>query len=377
MTNSSSLAFNKPTVGVAGGGLLGRLCAWKLAKAGYSVTVFDAAGFDQPVGACWTAAGMISPLSELVHSPREVYDMGLESLALWPQWLSELETSVGQTMHFRHAGSLVVAHPQDQSELNQFYRDLQHKLANEAAEGRPGLDDVVDQLNHVGIRNLEPALSHFDHALYLKPEGDLNNRRILHGLLADMKKHNVHLVENTKVRCEPKLIITEDNEKHSFDWVLDTRGLGAKSQLDGLRGVRGEVLNVESHEVKLNRPVRLMHPRYKLYVAPKPNNHFVIGATEIESSDMSPMSVQSSLELSSALYTINPAFAEARIIEQSVNCRPAMMDNLPTVVNEPGLIRANGLYRHGYLLSPVVVNQVLANIDPVLVNPPETEFVES
>ncbi|GAA3924877.1 FAD-dependent oxidoreductase [Litoribacillus peritrichatus] len=377
MAHDSAASAKKHTIGIAGGGLLGRLCAWHLSRAGYPVTVFDAAGFEQPKGACWTAAGMISPLSELVHSPRVVYDMGLQSLAIWPKWLSELEKSLGQTMHFRHAGSLVVAHPQDQTELNQFYSDLRHKLVNEEAEGRPGLDDLVDPLNHVGIRTLEPALSHFDHALYLKPEGDLNNRRILHGLLADMKKHGVQLVENTKVRCEPNSIITEDDEKYAFDLVLDTRGLGAKPQIEGLRGVRGEVLNVESHEVKLNRPVRLMHPRYKLYVAPKPNNHFVIGATEIESSDMSPMSVQSSLELSSALYTINPAFAEARIIEQSVNCRPAMMDNLPRVIAEKGLIRANGLYRHGYLLSPVVVHQVLMMIDPGLLSDQDRKFVES
>ncbi|MFC3152836.1 FAD-dependent oxidoreductase [Litoribrevibacter euphylliae] len=355
-------------IGIAGGGLLGRLCAWRLALAGYQVTVFDAATFEQPTGACWTAAGMISPLSELVHSPREVYDKGLESLAIWPRWLKELEATQHKTMHFRHAGSLVVAHPQDQAELEQFYLDLKHKLADEEANGRPGLDELVDPLNHVGIRTLEPALSHFDHALFLKPEGDLNNRRILHGLLDDLKRLEVTLVPNTKVRCEPKVIIDEDGAQHRFDLVLDTRGLGAKPQLQELRGVRGEVLNVECHEITLNRPIRLMHPRYKLYVTPKPNNHFVIGATEIESSDMSPMSVQSSLELSSALYTIHPAFAEARIVEQPVNCRPAMLDNLPVVNAESGLIQANGLYRHGYLLSPVVVNQVLAEIDPALVD---------
>lgn len=360
----------KLNIGIAGGGLLGRLCAWRLALAGHDISLFDAAGFEQPAGACWTAAGMISPLSELVHSPREVYDMGLESLAIWPYWLKQLEATQKKTMHFRHAGSLVVAHPQDQSELNQFYLDLKHKLAEEQANGRLGLEDLVDPLNHVGIRTLEPALSHFDHALYLKPEGDLNNRRILHGLLDDLKRLGVSLVSNTKVHCEPKKIIDEQGQATQFDLVLDTRGLGAKPQLDGLRGVRGEVLNVESHDVTLNRPVRLMHPRYKLYVAPKPNNHFVIGATEIESSDMSPMSVQSSLELSSALYTINPAFAEARIIEQSVNCRPAMMDNLPVVNAEEGLIQANGLYRHGYLLSPVIVNQVLEKIDPNLLDNP-------
>ena len=64
-----------------------------------------------------------------------------------------------------------------------------------------------------------------------------------------------------------------------------------------------------------------MHPRYKLYIVPKPHGRFIIGATELESEDRSPMSLQSLLELGSALYTLNPAFAEARILELDANLR--------------------------------------------------------
>ena len=50
-----------------------------------------------------------------------------------------------------------------------------------------------------------------------------------------------------------------------------------------LRPVRGEVIRVYAPEVEFSLPVRLMHPRYKLYIAPKINHEYVIGATEIES----------------------------------------------------------------------------------------------
>ena len=138
--------------------------------------------------------------------------------------------------------------------------------------------------------------------------------------------------------------------------------MGAKKQWNGLRGVRGETLHVETTEIQLQRPVRLMHPRYQLYIVPKPNHRFIIGATQIESEDRSPMSLQSSLELSSALYTLAPAFSEARIIEMDTNLRPAFADNLPKIQQEPGLIRANGLFRHGYLLAPAVVESIMARI---------------
>jgi len=132
-----------------------------------------------------------------------------------------------------------------------------------------------------------------------------------------------------------------------------------------LRGVRGEVMWVETKEVTFNHAIRFCHPRYKLYVVPKPGNRFIIGATEIESEDRSPISLQSTLELSSALYSIHPAFAEARVIETDVNLRPAYIDNLPKIHTENNIISINGLYRHGYLLAPVLVQQVVDQIQQV------------
>ena len=68
--------------------------------------------------------------------------------------------------------------------------------------------------------------------------------------------------------------------------------------------------------------------------------------------------MRSGLELLSAIYSIHPAFGEGRIIESRVNLRPGFMDNLPKIKSQAGLIRANGLYRHGYLASPKLAQQV-------------------
>jgi glycine oxidase len=149
----------------------------------------------------------------------------------------------------------------------------------------------------------------------------------------------------------------------AFDWAFDTRGLGAKTDVADLRGVRGEVFWLDAPDVKLTRPVRLMHPRYRIYIVPRSSaetpHRYVIGATEIESEDMSPMSVRSSLELLSAAYSLHPGFGEARIVNSLTNCRPALDDNLPSIRHEPRITRINGLYRHGYLLTPAVVEQAL------------------
>jgi glycine oxidase len=138
-------------------------------------------------------------------------------------------------------------------------------------------------------------------------------------------------------------------------FVIDCRGLGAKRDWRGLRGIRGEVARVHAPGIGLSRPVRLLHPRYPLYIAPKQDDLYVIGATEIEGEDMSPISVRSSLELLSAAFSIHPGFGEARILELSTQCRPTLPDHRPLVrLAGERTIRVNGLYRHGYMLAPEV-----------------------
>jgi glycine oxidase len=343
-------------IAIAGAGLLGRLLAWQLLQSGCKVSLFEAGSFTLTTpqtdrAAAFTAAGMIAPLSEAVVSDEGVYRMGQYALRRWPQWLTKLPSGL-KPLFFQH-GSLAVAHPQDMSELNQFERELQFVIPN---------CKTYRHVNQQQIQELEPDLNpHFTQGLFLAEEGHLDNRELLAAIGDEIIALGASLREFTPVDVHANKILTESAEEN-FDLVIDCRGFGAKKQRPTLRGVRGETLYVETKEIRLQRPVRLMHPRYQLYIVPKPNHRFIIGATQIESEDRSPMTLQSSLELSSALYTLSPAFAEARIIEMDTNLRPAYMDNLPHVDVHDGLITANGLFRHGYLLAPAVVENILAHI---------------
>ncbi|WP_339615390.1 glycine oxidase ThiO [uncultured Gilvimarinus sp.] len=343
-------------VAIAGAGLLGRLTAWRLSRAGIHVDVYEAGSLDAPTAAATSAAGMLSPLSEAVVSDYQIYRMGLHSLTLWPQWLSELGPQA--LTHFHCNGSLVVAHPQDDCELVQFEADLTRLI------GRNNI--AMQSLNASQIQTVEPDLNpQFKRALLLENEAHLDNRQLLQTLLEYLRHSDkVTLTDNTPVAVAPHTITQLNRQqKTAYDWVIDCRGFGAKTQQPSLRGVRGETLHVYTSEVNLQRPVRLMHPRYQLYIVPKPNQRYIIGATQIESEDTSPISLQSSLELSSALYTLAPAFAESRIVESDSNLRPAYIDNLPKITRDDGLICANGLYRHGYLLAPVMVELLLTTFN--------------
>ena len=88
----------------------------------------------------------------------------------------------------------------------------------------------------------------------------------------------------------------------------------------------------------------------------------VVGATCVESDDRSPVSVRGALELLTSAYSVLPALAEARILEFNAQVRPALPDNLPALHFDQGrnVLYINGLYRHGFLLTPTVVEEVLA-----------------
>lgn len=346
-------------IGIAGAGLLGRLMAWQLLRAGHQVTLFDRDSVAAEACAARVAAAMLAPYSEAVACEREVFDWGMQALTIWPEWLQQLKQDGGGDTYIQLRGSLVVAHGQDISNLNHFNQLLRSKLGSEG--------EAVSYLDQRGLQALEPCLAErFQQATFLSAEGCLDNWALLDNLALAIAALGGECYHQCHVETVAPAALTVNGKTHRFDWVIDTRGMGAKTDFADLRGVRGEVLWVKAPEVALSRPVRLMHPRYQLYIAPKPNDMFVIGATEIESESMAPITVRSSLELQSALYSVDTGFGEANIIRAYANCRPAFINNLPRVEIAEGLMRINGLYRHGYLLSPAVVSAALQALQGTL-----------
>jgi glycine oxidase len=77
--------------------------------------------------------------------------------------------------------------------------------------------------------------------------------------------------------------------------------------------------------------LRLLHPRYPVYIVPRAEGRLVVGATSIESDDHSTVSVRGAIELLTSGYSVLPALAEARILEFSTQVRPALPDNVPAL----------------------------------------------
>jgi glycine oxidase len=337
-------------IAIAGAGLVGRLCAFHLSRAGHSCVVFDRSASAQPAlgeprAAAWTSAGMLSPIAEMESGGAEVRDLGRRSLALWKVLAPQVERN-HQSLGLHLNDSLMVCHAQDTGAADRVLRLLQDE---------PG---QVEPLAAQDIRPLAPGLKGTLHAWRLLGEGHLHPQSALKALYA--ASLGVDWRWGSVVDQITPGSLRINGSIQDFDWVIDARGTGAAPDL-AVRGVRGEVIVLQAPGFELSRPVRLLHPRWRVYIVPWPGDRIVVGATEIESEDLSPISVQSTMELLSAAFSIFPGLAEARILSTDVNLRPAMPDNLPVIQTAPGLTRINGLFRHGWLLAPAVIEDALSD----------------
>ena len=336
-------------IAIVGAGLIGRLTALQLTGLNHHVTLFDKESAQGQTSAAYTAAGLLTPYGESLGTEKLVVDMGVSALRKWPVLLSKLDHHVD----FSFTGSICVSHQQDIGDYRRFHQHIKQYYPQ----------SQLSTLNKAQLSTLEPELvDKFNGGIFVPNEGVINNHQLLAALTHQLSNHAlVTWHENVEVaEVKSHQVTITSGQSHAFDLVIDSRGTG--SPISGLRAVRGEVIYLHAPAVNIARPIRLMHPRYKLYIAPKHGQHYAIGATEIESSDYRPITVQSSLELLSAIYSVHKGFAEAHITQQFANCRPAFNDNLPRVVSQKGLIQINGLYRHGFLLAPEVVDIAVSEI---------------
>ncbi len=376
-------------IAIVGAGLMGRLLALSLLRQKQSesvtITLFDKDNKLAHNSAAYAAAGLLTPLGESLHCEPNIVSMGFESLRLWPEMLDSLE----EYTIFQQTGAIMVSHEQDRGDYQRFVRHLKSNYP----------EHTLQTLNREELLELEPELGRsFNQGLYLPEEGQIGNRRLLVALRHQLEKESRQTSSGNQLNwlseCQVIAIESESNnvsdlstvvyqhngKKHSqrFDLVIDCRGTGASnkhstsacSPLSDLRSVRGELFQLFAPDVHISRPVRLMHPRYQLYIAPKGKGFYVVGATEIESDDDSPMTVRSAMELLSAAYSVHPGFAEANIRQHISQCRPAFSDNQPKISvvsndDQSRLIQVNGLFRHGFLIAPVVLKQVLALVTAI------------
>ena len=315
--------LHRMRISVLGAGIAGLTAAYAFVRAGCAVTLHERG---EPGGGCsFYAGGMIAPWCEAESSEPAIVALGLEALAYW----RDIVPAAAQN------GSLLVAPARDLPELARFGR---------RTSGFATLDGAA-------LAALEPDLAgRFSRALFFAEEAHLDPRAAVAELLR-------RLHASPLFALRPGSMATDDPDA---DWVIDCRGLAARDRLPDLRGVKGEMLVLHTRDISFSRPVQLLHPRNPVYLVPRGDGRFMVGATMIENEERGRVRARAMLDLIGAAYTIHPAFGEAEVVEIGCDLRPAFPDNMPALRRDGRRLFINGLFRHGFLVAPALAARACA-----------------
>ena len=298
---------------ILGSGVMGLAIAATLLDRGVTPRVIDPAGKPGAQACSWRAGGMLAPWCEAESAEPVVLRLGVDAADWWQAHGAEVI----------RRGTLVLAPSRDRAELDRFAR----------------MTEAHRPVDADAIAALEPELQgRFARGLFFESEAHLNPRAALMALRDRLTAAGVAI----------------ETEGEPTGLIVDARGFAARDALPDLRGVRGEMLVIRCPEVQLTRSIRLLHPRIPLYLVPRGDGVYMIGATMLETGGKYRVTARSAVEMLSAAYALHPGFAEAEILELGSDARPAFPDNLPRLRRRGNTLFANGLYRHGYLLAPAV-----------------------
>jgi len=335
-------------VAIAGGGLIGGAIALELAQAGLQVGVFDRA--EPGREASWASAGILSPAPE---NPGVIpmVPLGKASLALYPEFVANVEEIAGQGVGFRPKGTIEALFSADA------VRDLSTVIAL-----HHGLGLKAEPLRPEDARELEPALSPEVVAAALRPdEASVENRLLTQAVLAAAQRrgaeifagHSVQGIWRVGGRCAGLRLL---DKNVAAEWTVVAAG-AFSSQIEGaesyapVRPAKGQILELRADGLKKERVLW----SDKVYLVPRDDGRIVAGATVEYVGFEKGVTAGGVATILAAAIELAPGLAEARIDETWSGLRPDSPDHLPILgpTDVDGLLMATGHFRSGVLLAPI------------------------
>jgi glycine oxidase len=348
-------------VAVVGGGVIGLSVAWRAARAGLRIRVFD----PEPCrGASWAAAGMLAPVTE--HTPGEeaLLELGRASLDRWTTFTAELEADAGAEVGLRDEGTLVVG-----------FDDDDRRALGEVAGVHRRLGLQSEWVTRRQCRELEPMLTpRVTGGLLARGDRSVDNRALLGALRRAAERLGVAFDRRAVRRVARGADRARGVELAGgghFDAGAVVVAAGAWSgHLEGLlpgvglpvRPVKGEILRLRGRadEPVARATIRARVQGWGAYLVPRRSGELVVGATMQEAGFDVGVRAGAVFELLRAATTVVPAVGELELVEAVARSRPATPDNGPVIGPTPveGLHLATGHHRNGILLAPLTADAI-------------------
>jgi glycine oxidase len=340
---------------VIGAGVIGLSVAWRAAREGLRVHVFDKG--EPGAGTTHVAAGMLAPVSEAEAGEPELLELMRRSAAMYPAFVAALQDESGVDPGYRRCGTLAIA--RDRDELEALARE--HRL-------RESLQLRTKKLLPSAARELEPALAPaIRGALDVPDDHAVDPRSLVAALIAANSRAGVEIRKGVVVRaCEQRHGRVEgvqlgDGSSVRAGSVVVAAGPWSREVAGApVHPVKGQTLRLRdpSGGGLLHRVIRMASG----YIVPRGDGRYVLGATVEERGFDTTATAGAVYELLRDAIEIIPGVSEMIVEELAVGLRPATRDGRPLIgpAGVPGLHWATGHYRHGVLLAPVTAEIAVA-----------------
>jgi len=327
---------------VVGGGVIGLSTAWRAARTGRKVTLYD----PEPVrgGASWLAGGMLAPVTEAWPGEEDVLRLGEASLRRWPGFARDLAQE-GVDPGLAGHGTLVVAFDSADAGHLDILAGYLHSIGR-AAERLTGRE----------TKRLEPGVGSVRSGLHVPGDLAVDNRKLLNALYAACVKHGVRF-EQERVEELPD---AEAVVLAAGAWT----GRLHPQLADAVRPLKGEILRLKPRRGCLPPPahtVRAVVEGRPIYLVPRGDQELVLGATQYEAGFDQAVTARGVRELLEGAERVFPAITEYELVETAAGLRAASRDVLPYIgVLDDGVFAATGHHRNGLLMAPVTADAVVA-----------------
>ncbi|MGH7986507.1 MAG: glycine oxidase ThiO [Candidatus Binataceae bacterium] len=344
---------------VIGGGIIGNSVAWRLAREGIAVTVFERGRLGRE--ASWAAAGMIAPQAE-AQEPGVFFDLCLHARTVFENTVERLIAESGVDPEYDHAGILYVA-------LNAAERaHLEDRARWQRKAGA-----TVEELDAAQARKLEPAISpEIGFALHLPDNRRTDNRKLTQAYANAAIRSGARLIEGAAV----DEVVTNgrgasgvrlhDGARHDADIVINTAGSWA-GEIHGLEAdhvklhpIRGQILCFETRPGALGPAVFSTRG----YVVPRRDGRLLAGSTMEEAGYDKSVTLGGMEKIVRGTSEMMPSLAATPFREAWAGLRPATKDLLPVLGASPSLSNvfyATGHFRSGILLS-ALTGEIIADL---------------
>lgn len=330
-------------IAIIGAGISGLLTALEIQSLGAQITIYDKDGFPGR-GASYAAAGMVNPSGEVTDLPLQLINAANAGVKFWSEFCKKNNISINAK------GSIFIANKSEIGDFKNYIDALKNSnLAYEILD-----DEALLSLNF-GLK--------FNKGIYFPNDITINSRAILKKIVMLLKEKGAQFI---KSNVNPEYL------KKDYEWVIDARGWTDCSE--GLIAIKGETISIVSNKPIVQMPIRFQYNDVIVYIVPNKNNIFTIGASSrLEINPNPKLSRLDGIEfLIKAANYFSPKTMKMHIKEIKCGIRPAYPDFRPRIKYDGNIVSINGLYRHGFLLTPVMAKIIAKQI----INKENDEFSE-